>query len=97
MVKKGVTLSFVWNLRKDSLLYSERQDDFLVSPPKMAAFLFCFFGVGKIQRVPVEPNPPLPRAVSSSELTSEKTAFTTGAITSWAIRSPFDTTLTEFP
>ncbi len=37
---------------------------------------------------PVLPNPPLPRAVSSSSCTSVKWARSTGAGTSWAMRSP---------
>ncbi len=37
---------------------------------------------------PVEPKPPSPRAVSSSESHASKTARTTGAMTSCAMRSP---------
>ena len=37
---------------------------------------------------PVEPKPPLPRAVSSSACTSVNWARSTGAGTSWAMRSP---------
>src|SRR6185437_9499506 len=41
---------------------------------------------------PVEPKPPWPRAVSSNASTSRQAACTTGAITSWAMRSPRRTT-----
>ena len=44
-------------------------------------------GVAEAHR-PVEPKPPTPRAVSSSSSTSAKPARSTGAGTSWAIRSP---------
>src|SRR3546814_16786707 len=37
---------------------------------------------------PVDPNPPAPRAVSSSVATSSSVARGTGAGTSWAMRSP---------
>src|SRR3546814_11041483 len=38
--------------------------------------------------IPVEPNPPAPRVVSSRLATSAKAARWTGACTSWALRSP---------
>src|SRR3546814_2920860 len=38
--------------------------------------------------IPVEPNPPAPRVVSSRLATSAKAARWTGAGTSWAMRSP---------
>ena len=38
--------------------------------------------------VPVDPNPPAPRSVSSSSETSVKAALMQGTITSWAMRSP---------
>ena len=44
------------------------------------------------QRTPVEPKPPCPREVSSSAVTTEKPACTTGATTHCAIRSPCCTT-----
>lgn len=44
-------------------------------------------GVGKVHR-PVEPKPPAPRTVSLKLFTSWNAALSTGAGTSWAIRSP---------
>ena len=47
--------------------------------------------LSSIYLLPVEPNPPDPRSVSSSSLTSFKTAFITGHKTICAIRNPFST------
>ncbi len=41
-----------------------------------------------VQRRPVEPQPPMPRAESSSPSTSRQATSSTRWITSWAIRSP---------
>src|SRR5947209_10246447 len=43
--------------------------------------------VGEVHR-PVEPNPPAPRLVSLSASISRKFALSSGAATSWAMRSP---------
>ena len=45
----------------------------------------------RFQCFPVDPNPPLPRLVSSSSSLSSKQARSTGAMTSWAILSPGST------
>src|SRR5260221_8125398 len=41
-----------------------------------------------LPQLPVEPNPPLPRGVSSRDATSDMCPRTTGAITNWAMRMP---------
>ncbi len=41
-----------------------------------------------VNHTPVEPNPPAPRTVSLTSVASTKVACMTGAITSWAMRSP---------
>src|SRR5437868_10443124 len=56
-----------------------RHDDM----PRVATEFF----VGEPQR-PVEPKPPAPRDVSPSTSTSQNAALSTGAGTSWAMRSP---------
>ena len=48
--------------------------------PRLLRFALSYF--------PVCPKPPWPRWVSSSAWASSRTAWTTGAITSWAMRSP---------
>ena len=65
-----------------------RQDDV----PRVAFQLF----VGEPHR-PVEPKPPAPRLVSLSSATSRKSALSTGAGTSCAIRSPRRTSNGSLP
>ncbi len=65
-----------------------RQDDV----PRVPVELF----VGEAHR-PVEPKPPAPRDVSPNSATSRKSALSTGAGTSCAIRSPRRTSKASLP
>jgi hypothetical protein len=52
---------------------------------------FLSFLAGLAHLVPVEPKPPSPRSVEESSSASRNSAWRTGAITNWAIRSPDST------
>src|SRR3974390_300300 len=75
---KDTVAAYRWSLRR-------KPDDFSIMLSGMAVLAQSS---KEYAQLPVEPNPPIPRVVSSNDTVSRSCARITGAITSCAMRMP---------